>query len=80
MSSSDLSLPPEDLPQGLRTGMHCGFYTVRVTHPTLKVPARYNESSTLGIEVRPAPDPFHPPRLALEGGAAEGRAARPGPH
>jgi len=71
------SLPPEDLPQGLRRGMHCGFYTVRVTHPTLTVPARYNEESILGIEVRPDQDPFDPPRLALEASAAYGRAVSP---
>lgn len=71
------SLPPADLPQGLRRGMNCGFYTVRVTHPTLKVPARYNEESILGIEVRPDQDPFDPPRLALETTAAESRAGSP---
>lgn len=60
------SLPPKDLPQGLRTGMHCGFYTVRITHPTLKVPARYDQESILGIEVLPDQDPFHPTRLALK--------------
>lgn len=65
------SLPPEDLPQGLRTGMHCGLYTVRITHPTLKVPARYNEQSILGIEMRPDQDPFDPSRIALEASAAD---------
>jgi len=65
------SLPPEHLPQGLRTGMHCGLYTVRITHPTVKVPARYNEESIIGIEMRPDQDPFDPSRLALEASAAE---------
>ena len=65
------SLPPEDLPQGLRMGINCGFYTVRITHPTLKVPPRYNEQSTLGIEIQPSPDPFNPPRLDLETSAAD---------
>lgn len=64
------SLPPEDLPQGLRTGMHCGLYTVRITHPTVNVPARYNKESILGIEMRPDQDPFDPPRLALEASTA----------
>ena len=71
------SLLPEDLPQGLRMGINCGFYTVRVTHPTLKVPPRYNDESILGIEIQPKPDPFHPPSLALETSAAEGRAVSP---
>lgn len=60
------SLPPEDLPQGLRMGINCGFYTVRITHPTLQVPPRYNEESTLGIEILPTPDPFNPPHLDLK--------------
>lgn len=65
------SLSPEHLPQGLRMGINCGFYTVRITHPTLKVPPQYNEESILGMEIRPEQDPFHPPRLALETTAAE---------
>lgn len=65
------SLLPEHLPQGLRMGVNCGFYTVRITHPTLKVPPQYNEESILGIEIRPDQDPFHPPGLALETTAAE---------
>lgn len=65
------SLPPEDLPQGLRMGINCGFYTVRITHPTLKVPPRYNEESTLGIEIQPTPDPFNPPNLDLKASAAD---------
>lgn len=71
------TLPPIDLPQGVRTGVHCGLYTVRITHPTLKVPARYNAESILGIEVRPDQDLFHPPRLALETGGEEGRTIDP---
>jgi len=70
------SLPPADLPQGLHRGMNCGFYTVRITHPELMVPARYNAESTLGIEVRPDPDLFNPPRLALETRPEEGRGSR----
>jgi len=65
------SLSSEDLPKGLRTGMHCGFYTVRVTHPTVKVPARYNADSILGIEVLPDQDPFHPSRLSLKTAATD---------
>ena len=32
-------------------GMACGFYQVQVTHPTHKVPARFNKRTTLGLEV-----------------------------
>jgi hypothetical protein len=39
---------------------------VRITHPTLKVPPRYNEESTLGIEILPTPDPFKPLHLDLK--------------
>jgi hypothetical protein len=70
------SLPPADLPQGLRRGMNCGFYTVRITHPELKLPARFNAESTLGIEVRPDSDLFNPPRLTLETRPEEGRGSR----
>jgi hypothetical protein len=74
------SLSQNDLPQGLRTGMHCGFYTVRIAHPTLRLPTRYNEQSILGVEVRPDQDPFHPPHLALTMAAPErsGAQAQPG--
>jgi hypothetical protein len=75
--SSSPSLPPQDLPPGLRKGMHCGFYTVRITHPTRTVPDRFDRESALGIEVRPDQDPFHPLRLALETTAGEERAANP---
>jgi hypothetical protein len=64
-------------PNGLRKGMHCGFYTVRITHPTRTVPDRFDRESALGIEVRPDQDPFHPLRLALETTAGEERAANP---
>lgn len=65
------TLPPEHLPQGLRMGINCGFYTVRITHPSLKIPPRYNEQSTLGIEILPNADPFNPPHLDLKASSAD---------
>ena len=71
------SLPPADLPAGLRAAVHCGFYTVRITHPQLKLPAQYNEQSTLGFEIRPDHNPLNPLRIDLETRAERG--AKPNP-
>jgi EF hand len=49
---ASLSIPDEDLPasqHGL-TGVHYGTYKVEITHPTIKVPAKYNTQTTLGYE------------------------------
>jgi hypothetical protein len=40
---------PEDLPPNLPL-IQPGLYRVEITHPTVKVPAKYNETSTLGLE------------------------------
>jgi hypothetical protein len=58
-----LTLQPEDLPknapkvQGL---MRPGLYFVEVTHPTVKIPPKYNVKTTLGQEVIPetSSDPY----------------------
>ncbi len=50
--SASLSIPDEDLPpaqHGL-TGVHYGTYKVEITHPTIKIPAKYNTQTTLGYE------------------------------
>ena len=48
-----LSVPTEQLPEAHRNFRMTqpGFYKVRITHPTVRVPARYNEQTTLGCEV-----------------------------
>lgn len=51
-----IAIPDDQLPkdqQGL-TKMHLGLYRVEITHPTKKIPARYNSSSTLGYGMHPA--------------------------
>lgn len=48
-----LSVAAEFLPNAAIKGVQCGFYKVTVTHPTKKIPAKYNAASTtpLGCEV-----------------------------
>jgi len=47
-----ISLPPEELPKPLRrqSMMRVGIYRVEVTHPTTKIPAKYNTNTELGFE------------------------------
>jgi hypothetical protein len=50
--AASLSIPDEDLPaaqHGL-TGVHYGTYKLEITHPTAKIPAKYNTQTTLGYE------------------------------
>jgi hypothetical protein len=46
------SIPKEAMPENLRrmAFVHCGVFKVRVTHPTIKLPARYNTATELGYE------------------------------
>lgn len=56
---AQLAIPAEKLPsdqQGLKA-VHYGTYKVRITHPTVKLPPKYNTETTLGYESRPG-DPF----------------------
>ena len=45
----DPNLLPAD--QADLLGVHPGVYKVKVTHPTIKIPAKYNTETTLGQEV-----------------------------
>jgi len=49
---ASLSLPPEELPKQLRrqSMMRVGIYRVEVTHPTKKIPEKYNTNTELGFE------------------------------
>jgi hypothetical protein len=53
-SSGDasISIAPEELPKPLRrhSMMRAGIYRVEITHPTKKIPARYNTETELGFE------------------------------
>ena len=35
-------------------GMQLGLYTVRITHPTVSIPEKYNTQTTLGVDLSPA--------------------------
>jgi hypothetical protein len=50
-----LKIDPELLPedQKMLRGVQPGLYKVRITHPTIKIPARYNTQTTLGQEIVP---------------------------
>jgi hypothetical protein len=52
---ASMRIPEEDLPaaqHGL-AGVHYGTYKVEITHPTVKIPAKYNTQTTLGYETEP---------------------------
>jgi len=56
---AQMAIPAEKLPadqQDLKA-IHYGTYKVRITHPKMKLPAKYNTETTLGYESRPG-DPF----------------------
>ena len=50
--SATMRIPDEDLPEAQRgiVGVHYGTYKVEITHPTMKIPAKYNTQTTLGYE------------------------------
>jgi hypothetical protein len=51
-----LALAREDLPKNAPNMplMQPGLYRVEITHPSIKVPAKYNTETTLGIEISSA--------------------------
>ena len=51
-----LSVPDADLPAALKgiQGMQLGMYRVKITHPQLQIPTRYNTETTLSKEINPA--------------------------
>jgi hypothetical protein len=46
------SISKEEMPENLQrmAFVHCGVFKVRITHPTVKLPARYNTATELGYE------------------------------
>ncbi|HEX2474823.1 MAG TPA: hypothetical protein VHK01_08760, partial [Lacipirellulaceae bacterium] len=48
-----LRLAPEDLPKNApnMSLMQPGLYRVQITHPSVKIPEKYNSETTLGIEI-----------------------------
>ena len=57
--------PADQLPGGLTYGMRCGLYKLRVTHPEVDIPSRYNTDTQLGIEVAPDTDFYNLPTFNL---------------
>jgi hypothetical protein len=63
INSSGLASPSiaaEHLPNGVRFGLQVGLYKIKISHPTRKIPAKYNEQTELGLEVQPNFDIYHP--------------------
>jgi hypothetical protein len=52
---AELSIPPEYMPEHLRRlkMVHYGVFKVRITHPTISIPAKYNTETELGYETEP---------------------------
>jgi hypothetical protein len=50
-----IGIADSDLPEKLRgtKSMQLGIYRVEITHPTTKIPAKYNTQTTLGYELHP---------------------------
>lgn len=57
--SAQMSIAEELLPENLRKMklVHYGTYRVRITHPTIQLPAKFNSETTLGYETKIG-DPF----------------------
>jgi hypothetical protein len=53
--SANLGIPAEKVPAALRSIklIQYGTFKVRITHPTIKIPAKYNTETTLGYETHP---------------------------
>jgi hypothetical protein len=53
--AAELGMPPEKAPAALKNMklIQYGTYKVRITHPTIKLPAKYNTETTLGYETIP---------------------------
>jgi hypothetical protein len=51
--SAFLSVKPEDRPSGAPNApiVQPGLYRVEITHPSVQIPAKYNTSTTLGVEI-----------------------------
>lgn len=53
--AADVGMPPDNAPAALKNMklIQYGTFKVRVTHPTIKIPAKYNTETTLGYETIP---------------------------
>ena len=64
--SASLGIPPEYVPEHLQRikSVHYGTFKVRITHPTISLPAKYNTDTELGYETEIG-NPYA--RFALQG-------------
>lgn len=64
--NASLGISPDELPKELRRHslLRVGIYRVEITHPTKKIPAKYNTASELGFEFH-ASDHVRPPVFSL---------------
>lgn len=64
---ADMNIDASQLPPGvpIGTGVQFGTYQIRVTHPTQKIPPKYNTETELGVEISPI-DTQDPRLLQLE--------------
>jgi hypothetical protein len=53
--TAKLGIPPEYAPEHLRRlkTVHYGTFKVRITHPSIELPAKYNTQTELGYETEP---------------------------
>ena len=53
--SAALGIPPEYVPEHLRRKklVHFGTFKVRITHPSISIPEKYNTDTQLGYETEP---------------------------
>ncbi len=49
--SAAVSMAAEDLADPRYTGVACGWYKIRITSDTTKIPAQFNTNTTLGCEI-----------------------------
>ena len=64
---ASMSIPAEELPKELRrtSALRVGIYRVEITHPSRKIPAKYNTESELGFDFH-AGDHVQPPVFNLK--------------
>jgi hypothetical protein len=53
--TAEIGMPPEKAPEALKRFklIQYGTYRVRITHPSVAIPAKYNTETTLGYETIP---------------------------
>ena len=58
---TQLGIPPEFTPEHLRRikTVHYGVFKIRVTHPTISIPDKYNAKTELGYETEPGVSIVH---------------------